>query len=96
MPKSGMEMLLGAMGVDPTEVRANIEDFMTAMKATAVKVSENQDRIEAKLDEILDRLETISPKPSTQELIEDGKATGVLVTDERFPAAMLKDAGMEA
>lgn len=53
MAMSGMEMMLGSMisklGIDPEQIKATVVKFQTL----AVEVSERQDRIETKLDEIL-------------------------------------------
>ena len=97
MPKSGMEMLLGTMGIDPTEVRASIETFMSTMKSTAEAINANQVRIEVKLDTIIanqDQASQAAAQASTVPVLENGEATGVLITDEKFPDAVLKDAGV--
>ena len=88
---SGMAGLLKTMGVDTDEIQAQATTFMQGMKAQAETINANQQRIERKLDAILERLDSISPAPSTREIIEDGKPTGVLVTDEKFPQAMIDD-----
>lgn len=91
MAKSGIELLLAAAGIDPAEIRANIEAFMASMKATAEQVNANQKRIEDKLDLIL---AAQPPAPTTQHIRENGELTGVLVTEEKFPDEVLKDAGI--
>jgi hypothetical protein len=82
---------LKAMGIDPEELRANVDAFMTGMKAQAEKINANQARLEEKLDRIIFIVEELLPQESTREIIEDGQHTGVLVTNERFPQAMIDD-----
>ena len=52
MPVSGMAMMLKSLGVDPDEIRGNVEQFMAYMKAAADKINANQAIIEAKLREL--------------------------------------------
>lgn len=52
MPVSGMAMMLKSFGIDPDEIRGNVEDFMTYMKAAADKINANQTIIEVKLTEL--------------------------------------------
>jgi hypothetical protein len=89
---SGMAGLLKSMGVDTEELTATANQFMEGMKAQAQTINANQTRIETKLDAILELLNTSAPAPATRELLENGERTGVLITDEKFPQAMLDDA----
>jgi hypothetical protein len=98
MVMSGMAGMLKALGVDPDELKANVETFMVNMKAQAETINANQARLEAqgariegKLDAVLTRFDELSPASSTKEVLEDGKPTGVLITSERFPQAMIDD-----
>ncbi len=98
MAMSGMAGLLKSMGVDTEELQANVQTFMQGMQAQAQTINANQARleaqgvrIEAKLDTVLTRLDELAPAPSTKEVLEDGKPTGVLITSERFPQAMIDD-----
>ena len=97
-PQNGMAGLLKTMGLDPDELKANVEGFMAGMRDQAAKINGNQERLEAqgsrvesKLDAIILRLDEAIPPGSTREILEDGAATGVLITSERFPQAMLDD-----
>ena len=91
MALSGPAMLLKSLGLDPEEIQQNVESFKAAMAAAVAKIDANQARIEAKLDEIL-----AGQKGETTAIVEDGKHTGVLMTTEKFPDAMLRDVGLEA
>ena len=91
-----MAGLLKTMGVDTDDIQAQATNFMQGMKAQADTINANQQRIEKKLDEILGRLDAISPAPATREILEDDKPTGVLITDEKFPQAMIDDVNGEA
>jgi hypothetical protein len=92
-------MLLKAMGVDPAQVKQNIEEFMAMMRTGVEKIDAAQQRIESKLDAILANQELArgtgaDRPPSTQHILENGANTGVLITGEKFPKEMLADAGM--
>lgn len=52
MPVSGMAMMLKSLGIDPDEIRGNVEQFMAYMKAAADKINANQAVIELKLREL--------------------------------------------
>jgi hypothetical protein len=95
---SGMAGLLKSIGVDTDQFQAHFETFTAGMRAQAETINANQlrieaqgARIEAKLDALADRLDSIAPAPSTVEVLEDDKPTGVLITSEKFPQAMLDD-----
>ena len=89
---SGMEMMLKAMGLDPDELKSSVEGFMVHMKDQAAKINANQARIEVKLDEMRELvLDVVGPRPSTTHILENGEPTGVLVTSEKFPQAMIDD-----
>jgi hypothetical protein len=96
MALSGMAGLLKSMGVDTDDIQAQATTFMQGMKAQADTINANQQRIEKKLDEILGRLDAISPAPSTREILENDAPTGVLITDEKFPQAMIDDVNGKA
>lgn len=96
MALSGMAGLLKSMGVDTDDIQAQATAFMQGMKAQADTINANQQRIEKKLDEILARLDAIAPAPSTREILENDAPTGVLITDEKFPQAMIDDVNREA
>lgn len=89
MALSGMAMMLKSLGVDPDEIRGNVEQFMGYMKAAADKINANQAIIEAKLDRI-EKL--IDPPGETTVITENGEHTGVLLTTEKFPLEMIVDA----
>jgi hypothetical protein len=94
---SGIEILLKAAGIDPGEIRASIDQFMSSMKATADAINANQGRIETKLNTIISNQEKASQAASqatTTHVLENGRPTGVLLTDEKFPDEVLKDAGV--
>jgi hypothetical protein len=92
MAGSGLEMLLRAAGVDPNEIRANVEAFMMQTRQAVQQINANQREIVQKLDLIL---ATMPEAGSTAEYAKpDGSPTGVLETTEKFPAAVLQDAGM--
>jgi hypothetical protein len=50
--------------------------------------------IMAKLDAMNLKLDEVLPIQTTREVLENGEATGVLITSERFPQAMLEDIGL--
>jgi hypothetical protein len=93
MAESGMAMmvksLIGAVGIDPEGLKRDIEQFMAMMKAGVDQLNANQARIDAKLD----RIEKLVAQPGeTVAVLDDlGNATGVLLTTEKFPDAMLED-----
>lgn len=98
-----MAGLLKTMGFDPDAMKAQLEAFIQNMQAAAAAISANQARleaqgakIEAQGEAILARLDLIAPAPRTVEIIEDGKPTGVLITDEKFPQQMIDDVFKEA
>ena len=98
---SGMGMMLKGMGFDPEEMKMQAEQFMAMMQAGVAKINANQvqleatqARIEAKLDRAIEILE--STTGSTTPILDDqGKPTGALLTTEKFPQAMLDDAGYQ-
>ena len=96
MAVSGMAMMLKSLGLDPDELKASVEAFMSHMKDQADKINANQARLEAndarleeKLDHVLSGI-TVAPSEAgtTTPILENGKATGVIVTDEKFPQEM--------
>ena len=103
MPPSGMGMMLKSMGLDPDELKANVETFMQHMKEQADKINANQARLEemitanqASLNSIAQILSGLSTLVTTQNstthiLDEEGKKSGVLITSEKFPQEMLDD-----
>lgn len=93
MSDSGMGMMMKALGLDPAVIQQHVEAFTTHMKDQAAAINANQQRIEAKLDAILARQAAeLGPRETTTELLDaDGRGTNVLVTNERFPQAMLDD-----
>lgn len=100
MAVSGMAGLLKSMGVDADQIQTNIELFTAGMKAQAETINANQVRLEAqgarietKLNQVLDRLDAMDPggDPRTREVFENGKPTGVLITNEKFPQALIDD-----
>lgn len=92
MAANGMATMLKALGLDPDELKANVETFMSGMKAQADAINANQIRLEAKLDNLTTlMLELMGPRPQTREIYENGERTGVLITDERFPQALIDD-----
>lgn len=72
---------------------------MVHMKDQAAKINANQARIESKLDQQEAKfddlrelvLDVVGPRPSTTHILENGEQTGVLVTSEKFPQAMIDD-----
>jgi hypothetical protein len=81
MGASGMQHLLKAMGVDPAEIMQGLEGF----KTLANNVAARQERIEAKLDKILEILEPRS-KDGTEDLLDQLRldAGMVLSVDPEF------------
>ena len=55
--KSGMELMMGSMGIDPTEIKNVINDFKTNGPIIIKSVVDRVTRIEEKLDKILALLE---------------------------------------
>jgi hypothetical protein len=117
---SGVEMLLNSLGIDPAEMRQNIEGFMLTMKTAAEKINANQSRLEAgqarieeKLDAItnsqeqqgllfIDMMDSVNgiamkleqPGETTRLETVDGRDAHVLLTTEKFPRDMLREAGI--
>jgi uncharacterized protein YjbJ (UPF0337 family) len=96
---TGMEMMLKGLGIDPDQVKANIEAFMGSIKESIVKIDAAQERIEgtqARIEGKIDTVISLLPaKRTTQAILDDeGNPTGVLYTEEQFPDAMLADAGL--
>lgn len=91
MAVNGMTTMMKAMGLDPDELKATVEQFMGGMKDQAAKINANQGRLETKLDVILMKLAELSPIVATRQILENGEATGVLITNERFPQEMIDD-----
>jgi hypothetical protein len=96
---TGMEQMLKMLGIDPDQVKANIEAFMGSIKESIVKIDAAQGRIEgtqARIEGKIDLLISFAPpKPATTAIVDgEGKATGVLYTEEQFPDAMLAEAGL--
>jgi hypothetical protein len=92
MSMNGMGMMLKSLGIDPDELKRNVEEFMSVVKASLQKVDANQARIETKLDSILTRLDGLAPEPSTTEIMANGAASGILITNEKFPRQMMDEA----
>jgi hypothetical protein len=92
MAGSGIEMLLRAAGVDPEEIRGNVERFMLETRAAVNAINANQRSIETKLDLILAAQGGAAITKEYQK--PDGSPSGVLETNEKFPDAVLVDAGM--
>jgi hypothetical protein len=84
---SGIGLLLQSFGFNPEEIKGSVESFIAHMKDQAAAINANQARIETKLDTIIDLL----PRAMTTPILENGEATGVLVTNEKFPQEMLDD-----
>jgi hypothetical protein len=92
MPVSGVATMLKAFGLDPDEIRGNIEGFMQHMKEQGAKVEANQLRVETKLDAIIERLDRAAPaEGSSTPILENGHDTGVFVTSEKFPQRLIDD-----
>lgn len=90
MAVSGMQMMLKSLGLDPDDLKANVEGFMVMMKGAVEKVEANQLRIEGHLGRIESKLDMLGADPltfkdSSRAIYEDGKHTGVILTDEKFP-----------
>jgi hypothetical protein len=94
-PTSGMGMMLKSLGIDPDEIKASIEQFMLTMQSAAERIKENQSAIETRMtamDAKLDRIAALIDQPGdTIHVQEDGRDTGILITSEKFPQAMLDD-----
>lgn len=91
MIESGMAVMMKTLGLDPAEIKTHVEAFTSHMKAQAEAINANQQRIEEKLDRIEAKLDGHGI-PATRELLDvNGKPTNVLITDERFPQAMIDD-----
>jgi hypothetical protein len=108
MAASGMAMMLKSLGLDPDELKANVEAFMLHMKAQAEKINQNQARLEAMLATVedqgttaLSRLEDLQAmvlivaagesQGTTTAILENGRASGNLITSEKFPQEMIED-----
>ena len=99
MPFDGKAMMMQALGLDPEELKLSAEAFMANMKQQAETINANQRRLEDKLDaagsklgELADLItELVGPRPSTTAILENGRHTGVLITDEKFPQEMIDD-----
>lgn len=108
MAASGMAMMLKSLGLDPDELKANVEAFMLHMKAQAEKINQNQARLEAMLGYVedqgttaLSRLEDLQAmvlilaagesQGTTTAILENGRASGNLITSEKFPQEMIED-----
>lgn len=99
MVQSGMERLLGSFGLNPQEIRVSIEQFMLTMQAAAEKINANQQRLEAglaRMERKLTYIQDLIEQPGETTIIadKDGKHSGALLTTEKFPQAMLDDAGI--
>jgi hypothetical protein len=90
-PNSGMAMMLKTLGLDPEEIRANMESFMAGMKAQAEAIDAKLTRIEAKSDRIEAAIAEQGPVKQTAAILEDGETTGVYITNEKFPQVMIDD-----
>lgn len=92
-------MLLSSFGIDPTEMRQNVEGFMVTMKTAAERINANQARLEAgqaRLEDKLDFIQRLIEQPGETVKLTDesGQDTGILLTSEKFPQELLKDAGI--
>jgi hypothetical protein len=99
MAVSGVALMMRSLGVDPEKLRESIEAFMATMTTAAATINANQKRIEENLGRIERQLAAIEVKLSdpgeTTELAgPDGRSSGVLLTTEKFPDAMLRDVRM--
>lgn len=106
MPTSGMAMMLKSLGIDPDEIRANVEQFMAGMKAAVEKVEANQLRIEGKLEDLqkqgadLDEqnrtiiywLGLAIESGGTTRLKDNGKDLGIIEHSEKFPQDVINAA----
>jgi hypothetical protein len=102
MAASGMAMMLKSLGLDPDELKGNVEAFMSHMKDQAEKINQNQARLESKLDALENSLGNIAhilaalsllvaPQASTTAILENGAHSGNLITSEKFPTEMIED-----
>lgn len=96
---SGMTGMLKALGLDPDELKKNVETFMETMTAAAQQIKANQIAIETKLTAIegqLKRIQAELPEAGTTTSIknDDGNDTGILVTTEKFPDELIRDVGL--
>jgi hypothetical protein len=102
MAASGMAIMLKTLGLDPDELKSNVDGFMSHMKDQAATINANQQRIEAKLEHIEAKtdnvltlmVERIGPPPSTTAILENGEHTGILITNEKFPQEMIDDVNL--
>jgi hypothetical protein len=83
-----MASMLKALGLDPDELKGNVDSFILHMREQAATINANQARIEVKLDRIL---EGIRPTGSTTPILENGEPTGVYLTNEKFPQVLIDD-----
>ena len=99
LANSGMALMMKSLGLDPDELKTNVEGFMAGMRSQAEAINANQVRIETKLDaldaqlrQVLEKLDDAAgPPASSTPILTNGKDTGVFVTDERFPQVMIDD-----
>jgi hypothetical protein len=91
--RSGLEQLLGNVGLDPAMIDAHVEGVRTLIRNAAAELNANQRRIESKLDAIDAKLAQMAAEPaSTREILDaEGNPSHVLITNERFPQAMIDD-----
>lgn len=87
---SGMDMLLGAVGIDPNEIMTQINGFMEKTSEKVNQINENYQTILAEQQKQRELLEMIYrsltvdvPEGTTQEVAE-----GVYYTDEKFPSVV--------
>jgi hypothetical protein len=57
-PLSGIGLMMKSMGIDPDEIRGDVEKFMSGVKVSIAKIDAAQVKVEAKLDEIILALAT--------------------------------------
>lgn len=101
---TGATMMLKALGFNPDELKGTVEGFMDHMKQQAATINANQARLEAKQDATTEELgklcelvaDLAGPRPTTRAILENGEETGVLITSEKFPQAMIDDVNRSA
>jgi hypothetical protein len=103
MTMSGMGMMLKSLGIDPDEIRQNVEVFMQQMKAAIEEVKQNQVRLESKQDLILTNQQHFNlliaslMESGNTTLLHDheGKSMDIAISDEKFPQVVIDAANVE-
>ena len=70
--KSGIEMMLSSMGIDPDKIKETLLQAQTSVMDEVQKVNTKLDALDAKLTRIELKLETVPPDVAMQ-LLADGK-----------------------